>query len=163
MDLYKVTDQYISLLQSIDSQVLDNKNNSRPYVGIFIRKYYNNHEYTFFVPLSSSKNSYNKKRSLKIVNSNEEFISHLRFDKMIPVTNESYAKLDINNLLQSATTDAEKKYARLLFMELAKIRISEEDIVTQFDKVFLDMTKKKKPNYLRQSTNIYKIINSIFK
>lgn len=95
MKFYHIADEYIEFLKSYDSKVPENKNESRPYVGVVLEingvKYY--------APFSSPKNKHKKmhngKDFRKIANG---LYGAINFNNMIPVVDEALKYIDIGKV-----------------------------------------------------------------
>ena len=95
MKFYHIADEYIEFLKSYDSKVPENKNESRPYVGVVLEingiKYY--------APFSSPKpkhcKMHNSKDFRKIANG---LYGAINFNNMIPVVDEALKYIDISKI-----------------------------------------------------------------
>ena len=95
MEFYHIKDDYISFLKPYDSKVPENKQESRPYLGIVLQigpiKYY--------APFSSPKSKHKKMRNgkdfRKIASGKYGAIN---FNNMIPVVDEALIYIDISSI-----------------------------------------------------------------
>ena len=104
MKFYNVKDDYIQFLRGYDSKVSENKQESRPYVGVVLEidgiKYY--------APFTSPKPKHRKMRNSKDFRKihNGKY-GAINFNNMIPVPDEALILMDINN-------EPDLQYRRLL-------------------------------------------------
>ena len=120
MEFYHIKDKYISFLRAYDSKVPENKQESRPYLGIVFQlgsiKYY--------APFSSPKPKHKKMRNgkdfRKIANGQYGAIN---FNNMIPVVDEALIFIDINSI-------EDKHYKNLLSNQYRAI-IADSDQIKQ--------------------------------
>ena len=95
MKFYHVKDNFIAYLRQFDSKVSENKNESRPYVGIVLQieniKYYA----PFSSPKPKHRNMKNGKDFRKI---NNGIYGAINFNNMIPVLDSVLMEIDIINI-----------------------------------------------------------------
>lgn len=95
MKFYHIADEYIEFLKSYDSKVPENKNESRPYVGVVLEingiKYYA----PFSSPKNKHKQMHNGKDFRKIANG---LYGAINFNNMIPVVDEALKYIDISKI-----------------------------------------------------------------
>ena len=113
MKFYHIKDDFI------DSKVSDNKNESRPYVGVVLEvagiKYY--------APFSSPKPKHKKMKNGKDFRKiNNGIYGAINFNNMIPVVDTVLIEIDIANI-------ADIKYRRLLQNQYNYIRADESAIL----------------------------------
>lgn len=142
MKFYHIKDDFIAFLRQFDTKVCDNKNESRPYVGVVLEiggiKYYA----PFSSPKAKHKSMKNGKDFRKI---NNGIYGAINFNNMIPVVDSALIEIDINNI-------ADVKYRRLLQNQynyiksdknaifrtaenLRKMIFEDENNITEHDKV----------------------------
>ena len=119
MKFYHIKDDFISFLHQFDSKVSDNKNESRPYVGVVLEvagiKYY--------APFSSPKPKHKKMKNGKDFRKiNNGIYGAINFNNMIPVVDTVLIEIDIANI-------ADIKYRRLLQNQYNYIRADESAIL----------------------------------
>lgn len=117
LTLYRVDDNYISYLHSIDNKVLENKFEKRPYVGFV----YLIDTYNYFIPLSSPKSKHlNMKNTLDFHKIDGGNYGALNINNMIPIREEFLIDIDIIQLINT-----DPAYGYLLanqYAELKKIK-----------------------------------------
>ncbi|MBQ2356087.1 MAG: type III toxin-antitoxin system ToxN/AbiQ family toxin [Treponema sp.] len=119
MKFYHIKDDFIAFLHQFDSKVSDNKNESRPYVGVVLEvagiKYY--------APFSSPKPKHKKMKNGKDFRKiNNGIYGAINFNNMIPVVDTVLIEIDIANI-------ADIKYRRLLQNQYNYIRADESAIL----------------------------------
>ncbi len=118
MYIYNIKDSYISYLREFDQLVLENKRESRPYVGIVFE--INNMKY--YVPFTSPKLKHTRMRNgkdfRKIANG---VYGAINFNNMIPVPDNALVLKDIEN-------EPNIQYKNLLINQFESIK-EEEDII----------------------------------
>lgn len=145
MKLYHIKDSYISFLKKLDSKVSNNKEETRPYIGVVLEingiKYY--------APLSSPKPKHNKMKNAKDFRkiSGGKY-GAINFNNMIPVPEEALIDFDISKeedvkyrrLLQNQYQAISKDEKAIISTatKLRKILISEDTTVTDADKRIKD-------------------------
>lgn len=104
MDIYNIKDTYIEFIRAYDNRVADNKNESRPYIGIILLigdvKYYA----PFTSPKPKHRRMHNDKDFRKIDGGR---LGAINFNNMIPVPDEAIIPLRISN-------EQNPQYRRLL-------------------------------------------------
>ena len=119
MKFYHIKEDYISYLRQFDSKVAENKNQTRPYVGIVLEidniKYY--------APFSSPKPKHKKMKNGKDFRKiNNGIYGAINFNNMIPVLDSALVEIDIANI-------ADIKYRRLLQNQYNSIKADEKGII----------------------------------
>ena len=119
MKFYHIKDDYIVFLRQFDSKVSENKNQTRPYVGIVLEidtiKYY--------APFSSPKPKHRKMKNSKDFRKIHKGIyGAINFNNMIPVLNDALIEIDISNI-------PDVQYRRLLQNQYNSIKADEEGIM----------------------------------
>ena len=119
MKFYHIKDDFIAFLHQFDSKVSDNKNESRPYVGVVLEvagiKYY--------APFSSPKPKHKKMKNGKDFRKiNNGIYGAINFNNMVPVVDTVLIEIDIANI-------ADIKYRRLLQNQYNYIRADESAIL----------------------------------
>jgi len=119
MKFYHIKNDFIAYLRQFDSKVSENKNESRPYVGIVLQieniKYYA----PFSSPKSKHRNMKNGKDFRKI---NNGIYGAINFNNMIPVLDSVLMEIDIINI-------PDVKYRRLLQNQYNYIKADREGIL----------------------------------
>lgn len=119
MKFYHIKDDFITFLRQFDQKVPDNKNESRPYVGVVLEietiKYY--------APFTSPKLKHKKMKNVKDFRKiNNGIYGAINFNNMIPVLASALIEIDIANI-----TDV--KYRRLLQNQYNYIKADESAIL----------------------------------
>lgn len=119
MKFYHIKDDFITFLRQFDQKVPDNKNESRPYVGVVLVietiKYY--------APFTSPKLKHKKMKNGKDFRKiNNGIYGAINFNNMIPVLASALIEIDIANI-----TDV--KYRRLLQNQYNYIKADESAIL----------------------------------
>ena len=119
MKVYHIKDDFITFLRQFDQKVPDNKNESRPYVGVVLEietiKYY--------APFTSPKLKHKKMKNGKDFRKiNNGIYGAINFNNMIPVLASALIEIDIANI-----TDV--KYRRLLQNQYNYIKADESAIL----------------------------------
>lgn len=112
MRFYYVKDDYITFLRKYDLKVAQNKDGTRPYVGIVLQigkiKYY--------APFTSPKPKHRKMKNRKDFRKiNHGIYGAINFNNMIPILEEVLIEIDIDGI-------QDKKYKNLLKNQLSAIR-----------------------------------------
>jgi protein AbiQ len=111
MRFYHIKDDYINFLRSFDKKVAENKQESRPYVGIVLEidniKYY--------APFTSPKPKHQKMKNSKDFRKiNHGIYGAINFNNMIPVLEDALIEIDINHL-------QDVQYKNLLLNQLSYV------------------------------------------
>lgn len=119
MKFYHIKDDYINFLRQFDSRVSQNKNETRPYVGIVLEigsiKYY--------APFSSPKLKHKKMKNGKDFRKiNNGIYGAINFNNMIPVFDSELILIDIERI-------EDVQYRRLLQNQYKAIKKDEEAIL----------------------------------
>ena len=108
LKLYYIDDEYIRFLQKQDAHVMNNKNRSRPYVGVVL--FVNGYQY--FVPLESPKpNHANIKNGKHILRIEGGRYGLMGFNNMIPVPTGALAPIDISRVPDRGYADLLRRQA----------------------------------------------------
>ena len=102
MKFYNIADEYINFLRTFDSKVSENKQESRPYIGVVIEI----EEMKYYAPFTSPKAKHRKMKNGK------DFRKIQGALKLIDIDNES-----------------DQKYRRLLQNQYRAIRADSEEII----------------------------------
>lgn len=118
MQICHIREDYVNYLREKEPNVLLNKNEARPYVGIVLKI----NRYTYYVPLSSPKEKHKKMKNTKDFHkiSNGEY-GVINFNKMIPVPEECIIYFDFRD-------EQNSKY-RLLLQKQYKCISKMEDVI----------------------------------
>lgn len=119
MRFYHIKDDFIDFLRQFDSKVSENKNQTRPYVGVVLEingtKYY--------APLSSPKAKHrNMKNGKDFRKIGGGIYGAINFNNMIPAIDAALLEIDIAGI-------ADVKYRRLLQNQYNAIRKDEDGIL----------------------------------
>ena len=125
MDIYNIKNEYIKYIKKYDSNVADNKNESRPYIGIILEidgiKYYA----PFTSPKQKHKSMHNTKDFRKICGGQ---LGAINFNNMIPVPDKAILPICINQ-------EQNLQYRRLLQKQYRAIQQDWETIQTTAEKL----------------------------
>ena len=104
MKFYNIADEYINFLRTFDSKVSENKQESRPYIGVVIEI----EEMKYYAPFTSPKAKHRKMKNGKDFRKIQggEY-GAINFNNMIPVPDEAIIPLCIRN-------EQNPQYRRLL-------------------------------------------------
>ena len=126
MDIYNIKDEYITFLRQFDSNVSDNKNESRPYIGIVLEiqgvKYYT----PFTSPKQKHESMHNTKDFRKIDSGR---LGAINFNNMIPVPDNAIIPIHINN-------ETNSQYRRLLQKQYEAIQQDSESIIRTAERLY---------------------------
>ncbi len=141
MKFYNVKDSYIQFLSGYDDKVRENKNESRPYVGIVLEV----DDIKYYAPFTSPKPKHRKMKNSKDFRKihNGKY-GAINFNNMIPVPDEALILMDIANepdaqyrrLLQNQYRDI-KKDANAILATAANLRtliLKDDSELTEQDK-----------------------------
>ena len=139
MKFYHVKNNFIAYLRQFDSKVSENKNESRPYVGIVLQieniKYYA----PFSSPKSKHRNMKNGKDFRKI---NNGIYGAINFNNMIPVLESEIFIIEIDKI-------EDKKYKKLLLEQLQWCLDNSKKIKKHAEKLRERSLKNKLPNRIK--------------
>lgn len=144
---YRVTDQYIHFLRTIDPTILANdyENRKRPYVGIILS--FGIHQY--FAPLSSYKKwKYDKVKNHtihKIIGKNKRHLAVIKLNCMFPIIQTEIEPIDFKK--------EEQKYRDLLEEEYRAVLRDQDEIKAKARKLYSDVVVKKKRFFVELSCN----------
>ena len=141
MKFYNVKDDYIQFLRGYDSMVAENKQGSRPYVGVV----FDVDGIKYYAPFTSPKPKHQKMKNgkdfRKIHNGKYGAIN---FNNMIPVPDEALILMDISNepdeqykrLLQNQFHDIKKDADAIMETagNLRNLILKEDSELTAFDR-----------------------------
>ncbi len=119
MKFYHIKDDFITFLRQFDSKVAENKNQTRPYVGIVFEV----NSIKYYAPFSSPKPKHKKMKNGKDFRKiNNGLYGAINFNNMIPVLDNALIEIDIANI-------ADVKYRRLLQNQYNSIKTDEKGIL----------------------------------
>ena len=119
MKFYHIKDDFIAYLRQFDSKVAENKNESRPYVGIVFQI----GDIKYYAPFSSPKPKHKKMKNGKDFRKiNNGLYGVINFNNMIPVLDSVLIEIDIINI-------PDVKYRRLLQNQYNYIKADREGIL----------------------------------
>ena len=119
MKFYHIKEDFITFLRQFDSKVAENKNQSRPYVGIVLEI----NSVKYYAPFSSPKQKHKRMKNGKDFRKiNNGLYGAINFNNMIPVLDSALIEIDIANI-------SDVKYRRLLQNQYNSIRADEKGIL----------------------------------
>mgnify|MGYP004624998839 FL=1 len=119
MKFYHIKEDFITYLRQFDTKVAENKNQTRPYVGIVLEV----NSVKYYAPFSSPKPKHKKMKNGKDFRKiNNGLYGAINFNNMIPVLDSALIEIDIANI-----TDV--KYRRLLQNQYNSIKSDEKGIL----------------------------------
>lgn len=119
MKFYHIKEDFITYLRQFDTKVAENKNQTRPYVGIVLEV----NSVKYYAPFSSPKPKHKKMKNGKEFRKiNNGLYGAINFNNMIPVLDSALIEIDIANI-----TDV--KYRRLLQNQYNSIKSDEKGIL----------------------------------
>lgn len=119
MKFYHIKDDFITFLRQYDTKVPENKNQSRPYIGVVLEI----NSIKYYAPFSSPKPKHNKMKNGKDFRKiNNGVYGAINFNNMIPVLDDALIEIDIAGIQDS-------KYRRLLQNQYNFIRADENAIL----------------------------------
>ena len=112
-------EDFITYLRQFDTKVAENKNQTRPYVGIVLEV----NSVKYYAPFSSPKPKHKKMKNGKEFRKiNNGLYGAINFNNMIPVLDSALIEIDIANI-------ADVKYRRLLQNQYNSIKADEKGIL----------------------------------
>lgn len=119
MKFYHIKEDFITYLRQFDTKVAENKNQTRPYVGIVLEV----NSVKYHAPFSSPKPKHKKMKNGKDFRKiNNGLYGAINFNNMIPVLDSALIEIDIANI-------ADVKYRRLLQNQYNSIKADEKGIL----------------------------------
>ena len=119
MKFYHIKDYFISFLRQFDSKVSENKNQTRPYVGVVLEI----NSIKYYAPFSSPKPKHKKMKNSKDFRKiNNGIYGAINFNNMITVLDVVLIEIDITNI-------ADVQYRRLLQNQYNFIKADEKGIL----------------------------------
>ena len=95
MEFYHIKDEYIAFLKQYDNKVPENKNESRPYVGVVLEI----NGIRYYAPFTSPKEKHKKMRNTHDFRKIEGGLyGAINFNNMIPVVDDVLIYIDINSV-----------------------------------------------------------------
>ena len=145
MKLYIVNDDYIKYLKQFEKKVPDNKNESRPYLGIVLRI----ESILYFAPLSSPKLKHLKmKENITFTKIKNGEYGVINFNNMIPVLED-----DLNFLVPK-----EKTRIELIKNEIKWISSNKKNIRKKAKQLYNLFMMNKLPKHNFKMCNNFKIL-----
>ena len=118
MKFYHIKDDFIAYLQKFDTKVAENKNQTRPYVGVVLEI----NSVKYYAPFSSPKPKHKKMKNGKDFRKiNNGLYGAINFNNMIPVPDSEIIKYDLND-------EGDLKYKLIVFNDLYFVRQNSEKI-----------------------------------
>ena len=119
MKFYHIKEDFITYLRQFDTKIAENKNQTRPYVGIVLEV----NSIKYYAPFSSPKPKHKKMKNGKDFRKiNNGLYGAINFNNMIPVLDSALIEIDIANI-------ADVKYRRLLQNQYNSIKADEKGIL----------------------------------
>ena len=119
MKFYNIKDDFIAFLRQFDSKVAENKNQTRPYVGIVLEV----NSIKYYAPFPSPKAKHKKMKNGKDFRKiNNGIYGAINFNNMIPVLDSALVEIDIANI-------QDVQYRRLLQNQYNSIKADEKNIL----------------------------------
>ena len=119
MKFYHIKEDFITYLRQFDTKIAENKNQTRPYVGIVLEV----NSVKYYAPFSSPKPKHKKMKNGKDFRKiNNGLYGAINFNNMIPVLDSALIEIDIANI-------ADVKYRRLLQNQYNSIKADEKGIL----------------------------------
>ena len=119
MKFYHIKEDFITYLRQLDTKIAENKNQTRPYVGIVLDV----NSVKYYAPFSSPKPKHKKMKNGKDFRKiNNGLYGAINFNNMIPVLDSALIEIDIANI-------ADVKYRRLLQNQYNSIKADEKGIL----------------------------------
>ena len=119
MKFYHIKEDFITYLRQFDTKIAENKNQTRPYVGIVLEV----NSVKYYAPFSSPKPKHKKMKNGKDFRKiNNGLYGAINFNNMIPVLDSALIAIDIANI-------ADVKYRRLLQNQYNSIKADEKGIL----------------------------------
>ena len=119
MKFYHIKEDFITDLRQFDTKIAENKNQTRPYVGIVLEV----NSVKYYAPFSSPKPKHKKMKNGKDFRKiNNGLYGAINFNNMIPVLDSALIEIDIANI-------ADVKYRRLLQNQYNSIKADEKGIL----------------------------------
>lgn len=104
MEFYYIRDDYIQYLRQYDNKVAENKQESRPYVGVLL----NVDGVKYYAPFTSPKPKHQKMKNTKDFRKiNQGIYGAINFNNMIPIVDKALILIDIERV-------PDAQYKRLL-------------------------------------------------
>ena len=126
MDFYLVSEKYVNYLRQFEPRVEENKNETRPYVGVVLEI----DGTSFYVPLKSPKPKHQHMRnSIDFKKIKDGKLGAINFNNMIPVPDS-----EINRLVIKNVEDA--KYRLLLQRQYREISMNLKSITKDVGKLY---------------------------
>lgn len=147
MQFFTVNDDYIDYLKQFSPHVRDNKNETRPYVGVVIKI----GEHDYFAPLASPQPKHkNMNTSLDFIKIDKGTLGVINLNNMIPVHNINITPLNIKNIKDS-------KYQNLLIDQLDWITTNKSEIISKA-KILYDIITTKTDTRFHSRSNDFKLL-----
>ena len=119
MKFYHIKEDFITYLRQFDTKIAENKNQTRPYVGIVLEV----NSVKYYAPFSSPKPKHKKMKNGKDFRKiNNGLYGAINFNNMIPVLDSALIEIDISNIV-------DVKYRRLLQNQYNSIKADEKGIL----------------------------------
>ena len=119
MKFYHIKEDFITYLRQFDTKIAENKNQTRPYVGIVLEV----NSVKYYAPFASPKPKHKKMKNGKDFRKiNNGLYGAINFNNMIPVLDSALIEIDIANI-------ADVKYRRLLQNQYNSIKADEKGIL----------------------------------
>ena len=151
---YIIDENYIKYLSKYEKHISynkDEKEHSRPYLGIVLKI----ENYEYFVPLYSYKEHYKKYKNnpsfLFIYDRKNIPLAIIKFSAMIPIPN------DINVMHLLEYTKKDRKYKNLISSEYRYVNSNKKEIYKRANKMYKAVTNNKH-NFLKTIACDFKLL-----
>ncbi|MCW6683023.1 type III toxin-antitoxin system ToxN/AbiQ family toxin [Aerococcaceae bacterium NML160702] len=131
MKIYYINESYIDYLRNYDSKVPENKNSTRPYIGVVLEI----NEMKYYAPLTSPKPKHKTlKNSVDFRKIDGGKYGAINFNNMIPVKDDAVQLVDISSI-------ADIQYKKLLTNQIMQLKIDKQNILNTAFKLYNLLTK----------------------
>lgn len=131
MKIYYINESYIDYLRNYDSKVPENKNSTRPYIGVVLEI----NEMKYYAPLTSPKPKHKTlKNSVDFRKIDGGKYGAINFNNMIPVKDDAVQLVDISSI-------ADIQYKNLLTHQIIQLRKDRKNILNTAFKLYNLLTK----------------------
>lgn len=133
LKLVYIDEKYIKYLYNFDKNVMYNKNQKRPYLGVLFEV--ENHKY--YAPLTSPKPKFTTMHNkIDFYRIDEGKLGAINFNNMIPAIDDAIIKIDFNNL-------SDFRYKLLLINQLKFLDENDVNIINKAIKLYNSFKQNK--------------------
>ena len=152
MRIYIVKEDYINYLKKFDDNIRDNKNESRPYIGILLEV----NGMNYIAPLASPKEKHKSmKNNIDFFKLENGDLGVINLNNMIPIPKEKYKEIDIKQEIQN-----NKKYGIILKYQIKWCNKNREKIIGNAQKLYNLIINKKANLKLSQRCCDFKFLEA---